>query len=82
MLRPGEREKMLRAYSIGPKMVHYLEKIGIETLAELKDENAQELALRIDEMLGKRHMNKLGIEALENLIAHALSEDTVQHEKG
>jgi nucleotidyltransferase/DNA polymerase involved in DNA repair len=69
-----ERQKMLRAYSIGPKMIAYLEEIGIERLADLKGADAGELAMRIDIALGRKHMNRLGIAALENLIALAEQE--------
>jgi nucleotidyltransferase/DNA polymerase involved in DNA repair len=69
-----ERQKMLRAHSIGPTMIAYLEEIGIERLADLKGADAGELAMRIDIALGRKHMNRLGIAALENLIALAEQE--------
>lgn len=63
---------MLQAYSVGDKIVEYLDLIGVETLEELKDESAQELVERICEATGKTHMrHKLAYEALENLIEHA-----------
>jgi hypothetical protein len=64
----NERLKMLRAHSIGPKMIAYLEEIGIERLADLKGADAGEIAMRIDIALGRKHMNRLGIAALQNLI--------------
>jgi nucleotidyltransferase/DNA polymerase involved in DNA repair len=67
----GERRKMLKAHSIGPTMVSYLEEIGIERLSDLKGADAGEIAMRIDIALGRKHMNRLGIAALENLIALA-----------
>ncbi|WP_331372052.1 hypothetical protein [Sinorhizobium chiapasense] len=70
-LSEGERQLMLRAFSIGPRMIDYLEEIGIERLADLKGADAAELALRINVALGRRHINRMGIRALENLIALA-----------
>ena len=66
-----EGRPLLRAYSIGPRMIAYLEEIGIERLADLKGADAEVLAMRIDVALGRRHMNRLGVEALRNLIALA-----------
>ena len=71
MIEVNERQKMLRAHSIGPRMIAYLEEIGIERLADLKGADAGEIAMRIDIALGRKHMNRLGIAALENLIALA-----------
>ena len=72
MISTEERKKMLQADSIGPTIVNYLEIIGVETLAELKDESAEELIERICDALNKGHMrHKLAYEALENLISHA-----------
>lgn len=69
-----ERAKMLKAHSIGPTMVSYLEEAGIERLADLVGASAEELAFRIDVALGRKHINRLGIAALENLIALAEAE--------
>lgn len=71
MIEVNERRKMLGAHSIGPTMVSYLEEIGIERLSDLKGADAGEIAMRIDIALGRKHMNRLGIAALENLIALA-----------
>jgi hypothetical protein len=71
VIEGNERQKMLRAHSIGPRMIAYLEEIGMERLADLKGANAGEIAMRIDIALGRKHMNRLGIAALENLIALA-----------
>ena len=57
-----------RAYSIGPRMIAYLEEIGIERLEDLAGADAEEIAMRIDIALGRRRLNRLGIEALRNLI--------------
>lgn len=71
MIDEAERKEMLRAHSIGPKMIAWLEEIGIERLADLKGADADEIAMRIDIALGRRHLNRLGVEALKNLIALA-----------
>lgn len=65
---------MLKAYSVGPMTIRYLEEIGIERLSDLIGANAVELAFRIDIALGHKHINKFGIEALANLIALAEAE--------
>ncbi len=74
MISEEERKSMLRAHSIGPTMVHYLEGIGIERLADLRGADAEEIAMRIDIALGRRHINSLGVAALRNLIDLANSE--------
>ena len=68
MLEEGEKARMLRAYSIGPRMIAYLEEIGIERLEDLAGAEAEEIAMRIDIALGRRHLNRLGVQALRNLI--------------
>ena len=65
---------MLKAHSIGPTMIRYLEEIGVARLSDLVGARADELAFRIDVALGRKHMNRLGIAALENLIALAEAE--------
>jgi predicted flap endonuclease-1-like 5' DNA nuclease len=74
MIDDNERKKMLRAYSIGPKVIAYLEEIGIERLSDLAGADAEEIAFRIDISLGRKHMNRLGVEALRNLIELANNE--------
>lgn len=76
MISDIERQKMLRAHSVGPRMIAYLEEIGIERLSDLRDADAGTLAMRIDIALGRKHMNRIGVEALRNLIALAASEFT------
>ena len=58
MITESERRRMLRAHSIGPKMIDYLEVIGIDALDEL----------------GRGPIKRMGITALDNLIALARSE--------
>lgn len=74
MIDQQERKSMLRAHSIGPTMISYLEEIGIERLADLRGADAHEIAMRIDIALGRKHMNSLGVAALRNLIELANSE--------
>ncbi|MBD9374952.1 hypothetical protein IB238_20200 [Rhizobium sp. ARZ01] len=73
-INPQERARMLKAHSVGPMTVRYLEEIGIERLSDLVRASAEELAFRIDIALGRKHINKFGIEALANLIALAEAE--------
>lgn len=74
MIEESERRRMLRAHSIGPRMVGYLEEIGIEKLSDLVGADAEEIAMRIDIALGRKHMNRMGVAAIHNLIALAESE--------
>ena len=75
MISSEEKTKMLQAKSVGPKIVEYMEMLGFETLTELREENAVELAMRVDDMLGTSWANhSLAIRSLENLIEHALNE--------
>lgn len=67
-LSDTERRKMRAAHSIGPAMIDYLEQIGIESLSQLRNADAGDLALQINVMLGRRHINAQGVRALENLI--------------
>ena len=69
-----ERGKILKAHSCGPRMLVYLEEIGIERLSDLKDADVDEIVMRIDIVLGKRRLNKFGIEAVRNVIALADAE--------
>ncbi len=71
MINEAERKAMLEAHSIGPKMIAWLEEAGIERLADLRGADADEIAMRIDIALGRRHLNRLGVAALQNLIALA-----------
>jgi len=68
MISPEEKKLMLQAHSIGPTMIRYLEEIGIERLAELRGADAEEIAMRMNIALGRRHINSLGVAALRNLI--------------
>ncbi|CAN7685852.1 hypothetical protein LJR098_002272 [Rhizobium sp. LjRoot98] len=70
-LSDTERRKMQVAHSIGPAMTDYLELIGVESLSQLENADAGDLALQINVMLGRRHINGQGVRALENLIQHA-----------
>lgn len=74
MIEESERRRMLRAHSIGPKMIGYLEEIGIEKLSDLAGADAEIIAMRIDIALGRKHMNRMGVEAIGNLIALAAKE--------
>lgn len=62
---------MLKARSIGPRMLDYLAAAGIETLDELRSADPAVLAMRINAALGKPHINRLGIAALANLVSLA-----------
>jgi nucleotidyltransferase/DNA polymerase involved in DNA repair len=74
MISEDERRKILLAHSIGPRMVVYFEQIGIERLADFVGADADEIAMRIDIALGRKHMNRLGVDAIRNVIALAEAE--------
>lgn len=74
MISPDERQKMLKAFSIGPKMITYLESAGIRTFAELAERDAESLLLQIHVETGVK-LNKLGLDALANLVALAQSDE-------
>ena len=74
MIEDGERQRMLRAYSIGPTMVAYLDQAGIRRLDDLVGADAEEIAMRIEIATGHKHLNKWGIAALRNLIELAEKE--------
>ncbi len=58
---------MLKAHSIGPRMIAWLEEIGIERLAGLRGADADQIAMRINIALGRRHLNRLGARHCETL---------------
>lgn len=68
---PVERESLLRVRLLGPKMVQYLELIGVSPLAELVRSDAIEPQLRFNAALGRRYVDKMGLRALENAITAA-----------
>ncbi len=71
MIADVEKKRMLKAHSIGPKMIEYLEEIGIERLCDLKGADPRLIAMRIDIACGRKQMNAMGVAALANLIALA-----------
>ncbi|WP_269931155.1 hypothetical protein [Aminobacter sp. HY435] len=74
MISPEQRKLMLQAHSIGPTMLRYLEEIGVERLSELRGADPEEIAMRMNIALGRRHINRQGVAALRNLIELANSE--------
>lgn len=68
MIEASERKRMLRAYSIGPTMIAYLEEIGITRLDDLVGAEPEVIAMRIDIAVGRKRLNRLGVAALRNLI--------------
>lgn len=67
-MEKSEAEKFLAVHSIGPTMVRYFDAIGMSRLADFKDQDAGEIAFRIDVYLGVKRMNRLGIAAIQNVI--------------
>ncbi len=74
MISESERKKMLRVYGIGPRMVDYLQLIGIVRLSDLSGSSATMLQKRINNELGRYHISEMGRAALQELIDAANSE--------
>ena len=72
MMPDPEKKELLTVPLFGPRMIEYLELVGISTLDELAEQSAEELRLRINEKLGFRHINRMGVKALENAIGYAV----------
>jgi hypothetical protein len=70
----SERARMQKVRSIGPKMIDYLESIGIRRMADLRRMDPEEIAVRINSELGIPRINKTGIAALAGLVAAARTE--------
>lgn len=70
-LSADDRRAMEAVALMGPRMVDYLEMVGVETFAELAFADAHELRLRINAHLGRPHINAMGVRALANLIESA-----------
>lgn len=70
----AERRKMLSARSFGPRMLVYLDEIGIRRLSDLKGASIDEIVMRIDIVPGGRRLNKFGVGAVRNVIALANAE--------
>lgn len=68
MIEPTERARMMRAYSIGPRMIGYLEQIGIKRLEDLAGADPGEIAMRIDIASGRAPLTRLGHAAIRNII--------------
>ena len=67
-MREAERQKILNIFSNGEKMLGFYEAIGMNGLSDFADADAHEIAMRIDIYLGGKHINKLGVRAIQNII--------------
>jgi hypothetical protein len=67
---PEDRAAILKAHSIGPRMVQWLEEAGYLRLADFREETPEGIAMRMEALAGVR-MNGNGINALRNLVALA-----------
>jgi hypothetical protein len=70
-MREHEKARLMRAPSIGPRMVAHLESIGIERLEDLAGADPEDLAFRVNAELGRRHIHATGVRALANAVALA-----------
>ncbi|MFZ2099740.1 MAG: hypothetical protein WAU86_04165 [Oricola sp.] len=62
-----EKRAILRARSIGPKMLAWIEEAGYERLADFTRETPENIAFRIEAVAGIK-LNRNGLKALRNLI--------------
>ena len=67
-LSQADKAKILAVHHVGPKMVEYLELIGIQNVADLADYQAAELRFMINAELGHNHINALGERMLDDII--------------
>ena len=70
---PQQRAVLLRAWQMGPKMIAYLEAVGVTTLSELAQQDPGALRVAINAHLGRPHINAMGERALANAVACARS---------
>jgi len=61
---------LMRARSIGPRMVLWLEQAGYREITEFAGETVDNIVFRVEAMAGVR-LNANGRKALANLIDHA-----------
>ena len=65
---PEERSVLLKAHQMGPKMIAYLEAIGVDRLADLAGRDPAELRLAINVHLGRPLINRMGEYALAQAV--------------
>ena len=73
-MHESERQKILNVFSNGEKMLLYYEAIGMKSLRDFANADANEIAMRIDIHLGGKHINRLGLQAIQNVIDAAKRE--------
>lgn len=66
-----EQQKILSVFSNGEKMLNYYKAIGMKNLSDFAGADAGEIAMRIDIHLGGKHINSLGVHAIQNVIDRA-----------
>ncbi len=72
-MKQSERDKILNIHSNGEKMLSYYEAIGMKSLSDFANQDAKEIAMRIDIYLGVKRMNSMGVRAIQNVIDAANS---------
>jgi hypothetical protein len=70
MINNTERKRISKAYSIGPKVISWLEQAGYEKLADFVHETPENISFRVEIATGNRR-NGNALSAYANLIAHA-----------
>ena len=68
---PEEREVLLRAHQVGPKMIAHLEAIGVRRLSDLARRDPAELRWAINAELGRPLINRMGEYALARAVEAA-----------
>lgn len=70
MMDNGEKKRISRAHSIGPKVISWLEQAGYEKLSDFADETPENIGFRVEIATGNRRNNN-ALNAYANLIALA-----------
>ncbi|MEP3278840.1 MAG: hypothetical protein ABJN26_19735 [Stappiaceae bacterium] len=75
MIAKNERKKMMQSYAIGPKMVDYLNQIGINKRTKLAKADPREISERIHQVIGDPNISEKQVESLGTLIDLAIHRD-------
>jgi predicted RecB family nuclease len=73
-LSPEDRARLEAVHLCGPRTADYLEMVGIGSFDALADADAEELRLAINAHLGRPHINRMGVRAIQNAIDTAKAE--------
>lgn len=75
MIAKHERKKMMQTYAVGPKMMDYLNQIGINKRTKLAKADPREISERIHKVMGDPYTSEKQVESLGTLIDLAIRRD-------